>query len=375
MIIMALDHTRDFFHSTAWSRDIMDLTTTTPSLFLTRWITHFCAPIFVFLSGISIYLQGFRKTKKELSVFLLKRGLWLILLEITLINFSFSFDPHFTTITLQVIWVIGISMVILSAFIYLPWKIILIIGFAIVLGHNLLDNVEQRPGVDLPFIWDLLHRQSFHKISTNHFIGILYPFLPWTGLMMLGYSCGRLFSKNVNAAYRRNTLAILGLSVITFFIVLRWTNIYGDPFKWSQQRNLMFSIFAFIRTQKYPPSLLFMCMTIGPALLFLSLFESARNRLTRIITVYGRVPFFYYLIHFYVIHTVCMLLFLSRGHKLAEGLNAPKGFPVNFIIPGEGYSLTTVYLIWLALVIALYPLCKWYSNYKATHKAWWLSYL
>jgi uncharacterized membrane protein len=193
--------------------------------------------------------------------------------------------------------------------------------------------------------------------------------------MMVGYCCGKLFSKNVTGAYRRRILAILGLTVIVFFVVLRWTNIYGDPFKWSPQRNFLFSIFSFINTQKYPPSLLFMCMTIGPALLFLSIFETFNNWLTRIITVYGRVPFFYYLIHFYLLHTICMLLFLSRGHKLEEGLNAPKGFPVNFIIPGEGYSLTTVYLIWLAIVIVLYPLCKWYSNYKATDKAWWLSYL
>lgn len=375
MVIMALDHTRDFFHSTAWNRNPLDLSITTPYLFFTRWITHFCAPTFVFLSGVSIYLQSFRKTKKELSAFLIKRGLWLILLELTLVNFSFSFDIYFTTITLQVIWAIGISMFILGLIIRLPYQALLVIGLVIVFGHNLMDYVEQRPNQQLPFVWDLIHRASFHPVGKSHFIGILYPFLPWTGVMILGYCCGKLFSKDVDPTYRRKMLVGLGLMIIGFFIIVRATNIYGDPAKWSTRNNFLFSILSFINTTKYPPSLLFLCMTIGPGLIFLALTEGIQNRLTRIITVYGRVPLFYFVVHFYILHTVSMLLFFTRGHTLQEGLNAPKGFPVNFIIPGDGYRLTIVYLIWIGIVLVMYPLCKWYGDYKASKKKWWLSYL
>jgi len=374
MVIMALDHTRDFFHVTAWTQNPLDLTVTTPILFFTRWITHFCAPIFVFLSGISIYLQSFRKSKKELSVFLITRGLWLILMEVTLINLSFSFDLHYYTLVLQVIWVIGISMVILGLLIFLPFQVILFIGLIIVFGHNWLDQFEQ-PMRQQSFMWDLLHRQSFHPLWKGHMLGILYPFLPWTGLMCLGYCCGKLYRRKVDHTHRRKALTYLGFGVILFFILLRATNTYGDPFKWSTQKSLLYTILSFVNTQKYPPSLLFMCMTIGPALLFLAWMEPVKNWLTRIFTVYGRVPFFYYLIHFYLIHAVCTLLFFVRGHHLEEGLNTKKFFPANFIIPGEGYSLGTVYLIWLAIVIALYPLCKWYGEYKAKHRHWWLSYL
>jgi len=375
MIIMALDHTRDFFHSTAWNRNPLDLSITTPYLFFTRWITHFCAPTFVFLSGVSIYLQSFRKTKKELSTFLIKRGLWLILLELTIINFSFSFDIYFTTITLQVIWAIGISMVILGLIIRLPYQVLLVIGLVIVFGHNLMDYVEQKPNQQLPFIWDLIHRTSFHPIGKGHFIGILYPFLPWTGLMILGYCCGRLFSKDVDPTYRRKMLVSLGWMIIGFFLIVRATNIYGDPAKWSIRNNILYSILSFINTTKYPPSLLFLCMTIGPGLIFLAYTEGIQNRLTRIITVYGRVPLFYFVVHFYILHFVSMLLFFARGHTLQEGLNAPKGFPVNFIIPGDGYRLTIVYLVWIGIVLLMYPLCKWYGDYKVRKKWWWLSYL
>ena len=374
MVIMALDHTRDFFHTTAWTQDPLDLRTTTPILFFTRWITHFCAPIFVFLSGISIYLQSFRKTKRELCIFLITRGLWLILLELTIINISFSFDLHFYIITLQVIWAIGISMVILGIFIFLPLPVIFFIGMAVVLGHNYLDRFEQ-PMRQQSFLWDLLHRQSFHQLGGGRMLGILYPFLPWTGLMFLGYCCGNFFRKEMHPAYRRKVLTYLGIGVTLFFVLLRAANVYGDPFKWSEQQQSLYTILSFLNTQKYPPSLLFICMTIGPGLLMLAWMEPASNWFTRIFTVYGRVPFFYYIIHFYLIHALSTIAFFTRGHNIEEGLNTKKFFPVNFIIPGEGYSLGIVYLIWIAIVLALYPLCKWYGRYKATHRHWWLSYL
>ncbi len=376
MIIMALDHTRDFFHAEAWTGDPLNMATTTPALFFTRWITHFCAPIFVFLAGTSVWLQGIRKSRKELSVFLIKRGLWLILIEIFVMNFSFSFDIHFSLIALQTIWSIGISMIILGLMIWLPFPVILVSGLLIVLGHNSLDFYEkgltQTPGI----CYDLLHHFGIHHLWGNHNLLILYPFLSWSGLMMLGYCFGKIIA-NADEKQRKNSLITMGVAVILFFIVLRATNMYGDPDHWSSQKNALFTFLSFINTHKYPPSLLYMCMTIGPALLFLAIFSKTKNRLTDFISIYGRVPFFYYIIHFYIIHVVSMLLFFTRGHSFAEGINDHSGgFLPNFIKPGEGYNLWVVYGIWLAIVLSLYPLCKWYDSYKRNHpEKKWLSYL
>jgi uncharacterized membrane protein len=223
MIIMALDHTRDFFHSQALVDDPLNLTSTTPELFFTRWITHFCAPVFVFLSGTSAYLQSARKSKKELSRFLIKRGLWLIFAELVIINLIFSFDIFFTIFALQVIWVIGISMVILGFLIWLPFKVILTIGLLIVLGHNTLDFYERaNPGLN-NVAYNLLHRFGFHSLWGKHQLFILYPFLPWTGLLLLGYCLGRVL-RNSNEAYRKKFLVITGLSAIALFVILRIIN-------------------------------------------------------------------------------------------------------------------------------------------------------
>jgi uncharacterized membrane protein len=193
--------------------------------------------------------------------------------------------------------------------------------------------------------------------------------------MMLGYGFGKFF-KSYEGKERRRVLTILGISIILFFIALRATNLYGDAQHWSKQKNALFTVLSFINTVKYPPSLLYMCMTIGPAILFIAWFGTVRNKLTEMITVYGRVPFFYYVLHFFWIHIICAILFLARGHSFAEGLH-PKGgaFAVNFVNAGEGYSLGVVYLIWIFVVVSLYPLCKWFSDYKRTHRQWWLSYL
>jgi Predicted membrane protein len=374
MIIMALDHTRDFFHFQSFTGDPLNLATTSPLLYFTRWITHYCAPVFVFLSGTSVYLQSLRKTKKELGVFLVKRGLWLILIELFIMSFAFSFDVTYSIFFLQTIWAIGISMVILGLILWLPYTAIFIIGMVIVFGHNLLDFAEQKQMGGFGFGWSLLHHQNSFHLWGNHTLLIFYPFLPWTGLMLLGYCLGKLFGRDVDPARRRKVLTTLGLLIILFFILLRWANVYGDPSQWSTQKNSFFTFLSFINTTKYPPSLQYMCMTIGPALLILALFETIQNKFTRVITVYGRVPFLYYILHFYVLHTLCMILFLTRGHTFNEGLH-PTGSPFNFVNGGEGYHLWQVYLIWIGVVALLYPICKWFSNYKLTHKNWWLSYL
>ncbi len=377
MIIMALDHTRDFFHVDAWTGDPTNMETTTPALFFTRWITHFCAPVFVFLAGTSIWLQARRKSKSELSAFLITRGFWLILIEIFVMNFAFSFDIHFALIALQTIWSIAISMIILGLLIWLPFEVIFVAGLLIVLGHNGLDFYEKNLKAPPGMAYDLVHHPGFFHLWGNHNLLILYPFLSWTGLMMLGYCFGKIVG-NADESQRKKTIIGMGVVVILFFIALRATNIYGDPDHWSSQKNGLFTFLSFINTHKYPPSLLYMCMTIGPALLFLAFFSNARNRLVSIISVYGRVPFFYYILHFYLIHLLCMVLFLTRGHSIADGMHySPDGrFQPFFTLPGEGYGLGIVYIIWLAVVISLYPLCKWYDKYKSEHKDnKWLSYL
>ncbi len=373
MIIMALDHVRDFTHAQAFTEDPLNLATTTPALFLTRWITHYCAPIFVFLAGTSIYLQSLRKEKKQLSIFLIKRGLWLIAIEIFVMSLAFTFDIGYSTIILQTIWSIGISMLLLGFLIRLPFNAILIIGLIIVFGHNLLDFYEAE-NKDFGLLYSLVHRPSFYPLGSGHFLQVFYPFLPWTGLMMLGYCFGRLFN-SYKANERRKILTWMGLGIIFFFVALRATNLYGDANYWHQQKSMLHTIFSFINTVKYPPSLLFMCMTIGPALLFLAWVGNTRTVFSNIISVYGRVPFLYYILHFYLIHFIAMIFFLIRGHSFAEGWKLNPNLPFKFIIPGEGYSLGIVYIIWLGVIIILYPVCKWFSNYKLKNKKWWLSYL
>jgi uncharacterized membrane protein len=375
MVIMALDHVRDYFHP---SGDPLDLATTTPFLFFTRWITHFCAPVFVFLSGTSIYLQSLRKTKKVLQSFLIKRGLWLIFIEIVVISFAWTFNPHYNIIIFQVIWAIGISMVLLGFLVRLPFKIILITGLIIVFGHNLLDIPESAPGFKAGFWWNLLHHGFFvaYPISPSHVLLIIYPFVPWVGLMMLGYCSGVFFSQKFTIEQRRKILNRVGIGLIVLFIVLRFINGYGDPEPWHIQKNGLFTLLSFINVQKYPPSLLYMCITIGPAFLLLSFFEKIKNTFTAAIKIYGRVPFFYYVIHLYVIHIVSAAFVFIKGHSFAEATTISGDLPFYFLAAKDGYSLLVAYIVWISVVIALFPLCKWYDNYKTNHKEkWWLSYL
>jgi uncharacterized membrane protein len=377
MVIMALDHTRDYIHLTANTDDPLNFATTTPLLFFTRWITHFCAPTFVFLSGTSIYLQSLRKSKKELSAFLITRGLWLIFIEFVVISLAWTFNPLYQFIPMQVIWAIGISMLILGLLIRLPFRYIFVLGLIIVFGHNLLDIPESAPGFNGGFWWDLLHHGFFspYSFAQNHNVIIVYPFLPWLGLMMLGYCTGIFFTANYSEQQRSKIFIRIGLSLIVCFIVLRFYNIYGDPHVWNTQKNNLFTFLSFINVHKYPPSLLFMCVFIGPVFLLLALLEKIKNTFTNIMMIYGRVAFFYYILHLYLIHIIATVFFFVRGHSFAEAGNNGK-FPFNFVVPGEGYGLVMVYVVWLFVIIALYPLCKWYDTYKTNHKEnWWLSYL
>jgi uncharacterized membrane protein len=374
MIIMALDHTRDFFHYDSFIHDPLDLATTTPFLYFTRWITNFCAPVFVFLAGTSIYLQSLRKSKSDLSVFLFKRGAWLMFIELFVVTFSWTFDITFRVYVLGVIWAIGVSMFLMGILIRLSYNQMLALGILIVAGHNVFDYIDS---THQGLFWDLVRNGNFafHNIGDSHQIAIIYPFLPWLGLMMLGYCFGKIYSQSYNAVHRNKILLKTGTGLILTFIALRLLNNYGNPFHWSSQSNSLFTFLSFMNVHKYPPSLLYMCITIGPALLFLSLFENSNNKLTQAISVYGRVPFLYYILHFYILHLVSTLLFISRGHSINEHTPDIFGIPFGFTIAGEGYRLAIVYLIWASVVLSLYPLCKWFSVYKKTKDYWWLSYL
>jgi uncharacterized membrane protein len=375
MIIMALDHVRDYFHSAAYLYDPLDLDKTSVPLFFTRWITHFCAPIFMLLAGSSAFLSGQKKTKKELSLFLLKRGLWLVVLELVLFDFEWNFDISYTNIYFIVIWALGISMIALAGLIHLPKKLILIIGIVLVAGHNLLDTIHV-PGNNLPaFGWALLHEQNFFNWHGKNVL-VAYPVIPWIGIMALGYCLGELYGPTFNVTKRKKILLTIGASAIAFFIVLRFSNLYGDPHPCSQQPSAFYSFLSFIKVTKYPPSLLYALMTLGPAMLFLAFAENISNAVSRIISVYGRVPMFYYVIHIFLIHIMTMIatpLFTSFSWKIWI-LKEPLWFTET--LKGYGFSLAIVYLVWIAIVVGVYPLCKWYDRYKTNHKEkWWLSYL
>jgi uncharacterized membrane protein len=374
MVIMALDHTRDFFHITAITDQPTNMATTSPALFFTRWITHFCAPVFVFLSGTAAFLNGQKKTSAQLAGFLLKRGCWLIFIEIAIISLGLTFNPFYNFIIFQVIWAIGISMVLLSFLVRLPFRVLLAIGLLIFFAHNLLDYPEASRMGKINLFWGMVHgRNAVIPLGATHIIFVAYSFLPWTGLMLLGYCCGKLFTPQIDPLFRRKILLRTGFFLISLFIALRFINAYGDPFPWTVQRNGMITFLSFMNVNKYPPSLMYGCITIGPALIVLALVENIQNGFTRFFTVYGRVPFFYYILHFYLIHLICVVFFFATGHAMKNAFepNVPFGFrPAAF-----GYPLWVVYIVWLFVVLSLYPLCRKYNRYKSTHSQWWLSYL
>jgi len=381
MVIMALDHVRDFFYRTnvtggaSVATSPTDLATTTPALFFTRWITHFCAPIFVFLAGTSIFLMSQKKSTKELSGFLLKRGLWLMIVEIVLITFSWTFNPFYNAIILQVIWAIGASMIVMGLLIYLPPKILLIIGLIIVFGHNLLNYSWINKDIKGGWGADLLYFSNFsaYQLDKTHFFIIVYAFVPWTGLMLLGYYFGRLFKPDVDPAKRKRILLVLGFSLLALFLVLRSINNYGDPVPWStQSRGGVFTFLSFLNINKYPPSLDFLCVTIGMCLIALSALEGIQNKVTEFFRVYGRVPMFYYVLHLYLIHLIGVIVFFAEGFSTAD-IVQPNN-PFFFRPSGIGFGLPGVYAIWIIVVLILYPLCKKYDRYKSSHRQWWLSY-
>ncbi|MET0637244.1 MAG: heparan-alpha-glucosaminide N-acetyltransferase domain-containing protein [Chitinophagaceae bacterium] len=376
MIIMALDHVRDFTHITAITGSPTDLATTTVPLFFTRWITHFCAPVFVFLSGLSAYLHGQGKTTKELSSFLIKRGIWLIFAEIVIMSLILTFNPLYEVILLGVIWVIGWAMIFLGILIRGGYKLVAVIGIVLVFGHDLVNYlVLPQPGTVTRTLLDIFLTTSGSVVpyAEGRLVIIAYAILPWTGVICLGYAFGKFFGKQTSVEKRRKTLLVAGLLITALFILLRLVNQYGEPQPWTVQPNSIYTFLSFLNLSKYPPSLQFLCMTIGPALLVLYLTDQWRGKIPAVLSVYGRVPFFYFVLHFFLIHLITVVLFFATGHGVGEIVDASSPFlfrPANY-----GFSLGVVYLVWILVVFLMYFPCKWYMRYKATHDKWWLSYV
>ena len=375
MVIMALDHVRDYFHYGSFFSNPTNLETTTPFLFFTRFITHYCAPVFVFLAGTSAFLYGSKKTKPELFKFLFTRSIWLVFLEIAVNNLIWWFDINYGFVVLQVIWAIGLIMVILSFLIFLPKQVLIAIGFIIILGHNLLDTILLKGESIGAILWYILHQGSQITTDSNRLIGIYYPILPWIGVIILGYSFGLLYAKNFNASIRKKWLLIMGLSATALFFIVRGSNVYGDLVPWTIQDTSTKTILSFFNVSKYPPSLSYLLITLGPALLFLYGIETVKNKFTDFFLVFGSVPLFYYFLHIFVIHVLAIIGILIFGGNWQDMILTAEVFQ-NANLINYGYSLMVVYMIWAGVIILLYFPSKKYMVYKATNKdKWWLSYL
>jgi uncharacterized membrane protein len=387
MVVMVLDHSRDFVHNVAFKFDPTDLTQTTTLLFLTRWITHFCAPTFVFLAGVSACLQRARgATTGELSRFLFTRGLWLVVLEFTAVRVGtwFNLDYAFLGV-MQVIWALGVSMVVLAGLVHLPVTAIATFGVGMIALHNLLDGIHvqgwQGPGSPVPGaaarLWMILHQgNEFFPLFTwpGPVVLLIYPLVPWVGVMAAGYAFGRVY--DLEAPRRRRVLLQTGSALVVAFVVMRGLNIYGDPAPWRVQPSAVFTLLSFVNTTKYPPSLLFLLMTLGPMLLALAWLEPRRptNRAARALATFGRVPLFFYLLQWPLAHAAAIAVSLFAGKDVGYYFTSPPAFFTE-LPPNAGFELGMVYLCWAAVVVVLYFLCRWYADVKRRYPESVLRYL
>ena len=398
MVFMLIDHTRDFVHTETFFFDASDMTRTYPALFFTRWITHFSAPVFAFLAGASVYFQvARRKSKAEVSRFLVTRGLWLIVLEFTVIRFLVFWNLDYAQFLgfAQIIWVIGWGFIMLAALIHLPVRLVAVFGILMIAVHNLFDDFRippwQGPGTPIPdfggSLWMILHQQGV--VLPFGFPGpiwfILYPLIPWLGVMAAGYAMGTIYDSKKSPKQRRKWLLQWGTAITVGYILLRATNLYGDPGEWSAQKSAMMTVVSFLNVQKYPPSLLFLMMTLGPALIGLALWEKyntsaetgfrpvAPGPVARFLITYGRVPLFFYILQWIYAHGAGYLLSVMAGKPTWIYFRLPGPGPTT--PPDVGFDLWVVWVVWLVGVLLLYPLCKWYADFKARRDDWWLSYL
>jgi uncharacterized membrane protein len=377
MVIMALDHIRDFFHYDSQLFSPEDLTKTSAALFFTRWVTHVCAPVFVFLAGTGSYLATRRgMSRAAISRFLFTRGLWLVIVEMTVVLFGATFNLSYQFVIWQVIWAIGWSMIALSALVYLPRRVLLVFSVLMIAGHNLFDGINSSHLGSFGWLWKVLH-EGFAPIVLPGGVTalVVYPLVPWIGVMSAGYCFGRVF--DLDPPKRRTLMLQLGLALTAAFVGLRFLNIYGDPSAWTPQPTALMSVLSFLRASKYPPSLLYLLMTLGPALIALGALDrisvAARNPLL----VFGRVPLFYYVVHWYMLHLVAMGLAWIRYGRVDFMFSLPPALsPTPTAYPaGYGYDLWVVYLVWAAIVVSMYPLCRWFGEVKARKRSPLLSYL
>jgi len=367
MVVMALDHTRDFLASGGGDpRDISQ-----PWMFLTRWITHFCAPVFVLLAGVSAFLYANRgRSIPEVSRFLLTRGLWLIVLEFTIIRVGWTFGLFPEFIDAQVIWMIGWCMIALSALVFLPRPAIAVIGLAMILGHNLLDGLAAKDFGDARWIWMILHQPGPLHPHEGIVFYVAYPLIPWIGVIAVGYAMGPIAIGS--SQLRRRWLLRIGLGACLGFAALRSFNIYGNPTPWALQDGAFSRFLSFVNCEKYPASLLFLLMTLGPAIALLPFLEEVRGAIAQSLITIGRVPLFYYVVHIPLIHLVAVVVALATGFGATWLFG---GFPIGSKPVGYGIGLPVVYLLWFVVVVALVPLCRWLSGVKQRRSDWWLSYL
>lgn len=367
MVIMALDHVRDFFTNVRFQPE--DPTQTTLALFFTRWITHLCAPTFVFLAGVGAGISAARgKPRGELARFLVTRGVWLIIAELTIIRLGWTFNFDYANQTwVQVIWAIGWSMVVLAGLIYLPRPVIALVAFGMIAGHNLFDSI--RLDTTAPTLVGASGRDWVVGILHVQRPPVIYPLIPWIGVMAAGYLFAPMLL--VSDPPRRRQLFILGASLTLAFLVLRTVNGYGDPLRWSPQERPGMTLVSFLGTQKYPPSLLYLLMTLGPAIMLLAAFDQARGRVAMFFDTIGRVPFFYYVLHIYLIHAMAVAVMMARGIPPGQWGSVFFFFPDTW-----GFGLPVVYLLWVVAVLILYPACRWFAGVKERRRdLWWLGYL
>ncbi|MDX2165559.1 MAG: heparan-alpha-glucosaminide N-acetyltransferase domain-containing protein [Deltaproteobacteria bacterium] len=361
MIVMALDHSRTFVGSE------VDMHSAGPALYATRWITHFCAPVFVLLAGMAAYLHGRQLgTTRALSRYLLTRGVWLAVLEVTLVRLVWIFYVGPEILVLQVIWAIGASMVVLAGLVWLPRGAIAAFALGLVAGHNLLDGVEADQLGGLRWLWLLLHEFGRLEPFSGARWFVVYPLIPWVGVMAAGYVIGPWAA--LPRVERRARFLRVGVGVTAGFVLLRAANLYGDPLPWSLDGGWLRALLSFLDCEKYPPSLLYLAMTLGPALCLLAAMDRPLGPWAARVAIYGRVPLFYYVLHLLFIHLGAIALAWPMLGVAAVAHPFAAGEPL-------GYSLWAVYGLWIAVVLALYPLCRWFAEVKRRSDSPWLSYL
>ncbi len=372
MVIMALDHTREFVNASALVFNPEDLSRTTAALFFTRWITHFCAPVFMFTAGLGAFLRLERTGRRALARFLWTRGLWLIVLEFTVVRFVFYFNLDYNPTFLLVFWVLGLAMVALAGLIYLPFPLLAGVSGAMIVLHNLADTIRPADFGPYGWLWNVLHQPGL--IYPAPAVIVAYPLIPWIGVMAAGFCFGRVY--RLPDDRRQRVLIITGLALTAAFVVIRFVNVYGDPQPWTAQSQPGFTLLSFLRTTKYPPSLLFLLMTLGPAIAWLGVVDRVKFAVANPLIVFGRTPQFYFIAHLAVIHLFAVALGFARyGAQPFLWLPSPNIGGAPTYPAGYGWSLPTTYVVWIAVVAVMYPLCRRLAALKAARRDWWISYL